>query len=62
MTINKWKSDLKMTTDLILSLSLVKWLLIWLAVKVIVKNNYPNTLLQPYTIQAIELLVYVETF
>ena len=58
----KLKSDLQMTPDLILSLNLVKWLLIWLAVKVIVKNNYPKTLLLPYIILAMELFVYVDTF
>ena len=50
------------TPNLILSLNLVKWFLIWLAVKVIVKNNYPKTLLLPYTILAMELFVYVDTF
>ena len=38
----KEKSDLKMTPGLILSLNSVKWLLIWLVVKVIAKNNYPK--------------------
>ena len=57
----KLKSDLQMTPNLILSLNLVKWLLIWLAVKVIIKNNYPKTLLLPYLILAMELLVYVDT-
>ena len=39
MILYKLKSDLQMTHDLILSLNLVKWLLIWLAVKVIVKKT-----------------------
>ena len=62
MTLYKLKSDPQMTPDLSLSLNLVKWLLIWLAVKVIVKNSYPKTLLLPYIILAMELLVYVDTF
>ena len=62
MILYKLKSDLQMTPDLILSLNLVKWLLLWLAVKVIVKNNYLKTLLLPYIILAMELLVYVDTF
>ena len=35
---------------------------IWLAVKVIIKNNYPKTLLLPYILFAMKLLVYVDTF
>ena len=62
MILNKQKSDLKMTPDLILSLNLIKWLLIWLAVKVIVKNNYPKILLLPYIIFAMKLFVYANTF
>ena len=58
----KLKSDLQMTPDLVLSLNLVKYLLIWLAIKVIVKNNYPKTLLLQYIILAMELLVYINTF
>ena len=62
MILNKMKSNLQMTLDLVLSLNLVKWLFIWLTVKVIVKNNYLKTLLLPYIILAMELLVYVDTF
>ena len=62
MILHKLKSDLQIISDLILSLNLVKWLLIRLVVKVIVKNNYPKTLLLPYIILAMELLVYVDTF
>ena len=61
MILYKLKSDLQMTHDLILSWNLVKWLLKLLAVKVIVKNNYPKTLLLPYIILTMELLVYVDT-
>ena len=61
MILYKLKSDLQMTPDLILSLNLVKWLLIWLAIKVIVKSNYPKTLLLPYIILAMELWVYDDT-
>ena len=61
MTLNKLKSDLRMTADLILSLSLVKWHLICPAVKVLMENNYSNTLPQPYVIFAMKLLVYVNT-
>ena len=39
MILYKMKSDLQITPDLILSLNLIKWLLIWLAVKVIVKKQ-----------------------
>ena len=52
MILFKLKSDVQMTPDLILSLSLVKWLLTWLAVKVIVKKNHPKTLLLSYIILA----------
>ena len=62
MTLDKLKSCLQMIADLILLLSLVKWLLIWQAIKVIILNNYFNILLLPYTILAIEFLVYVNTF
>ena len=50
-----------MTADLILSLALIKWLLIWLAVKVIVENNYLKTLLLLYAILPGEFLVNVDT-
>ena len=43
MILYKLKSDLQMTPDLILSLNLVKWLLIWLAIKVIIKKLSQNT-------------------
>ena len=39
MILYKLKSDLQMLPDLILSLNLAKWLLIWLAVKVILKKQ-----------------------
>ena len=45
MILYKLKSDLQMTPDLILSLNLVKWLLIWLAVKVIIKKNTVTVIL-----------------
>ena len=62
MIIYKLKSDLQMTSDSILSLNLVKWLLIWLATKVIVKIIIPKYCYLIYIIIAMELLVYVDTF
>ena len=43
MILYKLNSDLQMIPDSILSLNLVKWLLIWLAVKIIIKKFFQNT-------------------
>ena len=63
MILSMLKSGLQMIPDLVLSLNSVKWLLIWLEVKVNVKkkHNCPKILLLPYIILAMGLLVYVDT-